>query len=396
VPRFSLTVLIFLLVVTAMLAGVHFYLWHRLLRATELGKKWQRAGGVALAVLAALIPTSMFLMRVLPRPTSMVLALVVYTWMGLVALLVSILIITEVVRAAVYAGAALRARPLDPARRTFLSRLIAGSAGVVTVGLAGSGAASALGPVAVANGVLYAPSMSGTFYALDAVQLTDVHIGPTIGGAWLAEIVKRVNALEPDIVVITGDLVDGSVATLRQHVAPLADLRSRHGVYFVTGNHEYYSGAVAWIEELTRLNVRVLRNERVSIGDGDASFDLAGVDDWTAGHVLADHGPDLKKALAGRDPSRELILLAHQPRQIFDAVAHDVGLQISGHTHGGQIFPVTMLVWLQQPYVAGLSKLKDTQIYVSRGTGYWGPPMRVGAPAEITLIELEPETVRIS
>jgi uncharacterized protein len=396
VPRFSLTTLIFLLIVTATIAGVHYYLWHRLFLAPELEKKWQVLGGRLLIVLGVLMPTSMFLMRVLPRPAAMVLSIVAYTWMGLVALLVSILVLTEIMRGSLYAGAALLSRPLDDTRRTFLSRLIAGSAGVVTAGLAASGAASALGPVAVQPVKVALRRLPASMRGFRIVQLTDVHIGPTIGGAWLTEIVGRVNALDPDIVVITGDLVDGSVEALRSHVAPLAELRSRRGVYFVTGNHEYYSGATAWIEELSRLGVRVLRNERVSIGDGDASFDLAGVDDWTAAHVLPDHGPDLTKALAGRDSGRELILLAHQPRQIFDAAAAGVGLQISGHTHGGQIFPVTMLVWLQQPYVAGLSRHKDTQIYVSRGTGYWGPPMRVGAPAEITLIELEPEETRLA
>jgi predicted MPP superfamily phosphohydrolase len=141
-----------------------------------------------------------------------------------------------------------------------------------------------------------------------------------------------------------------------------------------------------WIEELSRLGVRVLRNERVSIGEGDDSFDLAGVDDWSARGK--GHGPDLRRALAGRDESRELLLLAHQPKQVVQATTMGVGLQLSGHTHGGQIWPWGYFVRLDQPHVAGLHRRGDTQIYVSRGTGYWGPPMRVGAPPEITLIEL--------
>jgi predicted MPP superfamily phosphohydrolase len=226
---------------------------------------------------------------------------------------------------------------------------------------------------------------------LRLVQLTDLHIGPILGRDWLASIVASVNALDPDVVVITGDLVDGSVETLREQVAPLADLRAKRGVYFVTGNHEYYSGVDEWIAELTRLGVRVLRNERVAIGDGDEAFDLAGVDDWSAGRFGAGHGPSLERALAGRDSSRELVLLAHQPKQIIEAAARGVGLQISGHTHGGQIFPWNFLVRLDQPYVDGLALHNDTYIYVSRGTGYWGPPMRVGAPPEITLLELVSE-----
>jgi predicted MPP superfamily phosphohydrolase len=159
-------------------------------------------------------------------------------------------------------------------------------------------------------------------------------------------------------------------------------------VYFVTGNHEYYSGAPEWCEELTRLGIRVLRNERVSIGEEDASFDLAGIDDVYAYQFGEGHGADLARAVAGRDTSRELVLLAHQPKAVFEAVSHGVGLQLSGHTHGGQLWPWTYFVRLQQPVVAGLARFSETQVYVSRGTGYWGPPMRLGAPAEITRVTL--------
>jgi predicted MPP superfamily phosphohydrolase len=178
------------------------------------------------------------------------------------------------------------------------------------------------------------------------------------------------------------------VAELRDAIAPIAGLRARHGVYFVTGNHEYYSGVDAWLAELTRLGVRVLRNERVEIGGGDASFDLAGIDDWSSRGMAPGHGPDLPRALDGRDPARELVLLAHQPRAVHEAAARGVGLQLSGHTHGGQIWPWGFAVRLQQPYVLGLSREGRTHIYVSPGTGYWGPPMRLGTRGEITRVIL--------
>nr|WP_240807797.1 metallophosphoesterase [Polyangium spumosum] len=372
-----------------MLVGaVHYYLWHRMLRAPALHARVQTWGKRLLVGLGVALPVALIFGRTLPRSLSALLSFVVYSWMGIAALLASALLLSEPMRAAVHALSKFSARPLDEARRMFLSRTIAGSAGMITFGLAGSGAAEALGEVAVRKVPVALRRLPKEMSAFRIVQLTDVHIGPMIGRAWLAEIVGRVNALDPHVVVITGDLVDGSVEALREHVAPLGDLRAKYGVYFVTGNHEYYSGVGPWMEELARIGVRVLHNERVTIGEGAASFDLAGVDDWTGGSYAKGHGPDLAKALAGRDPSRELVLLAHQPRQIFEAAAAGVGLQISGHTHGGQIFPATMLVRLQQPFVAGLDKLGDTQIYVSRGTGYWGPPMRVGAPAEITLLEL--------
>jgi len=229
------------------------------------------------------------------------------------------------------------------------------------------------------------PALSG----LTIVQLTDVHIGPTIGRSFLEHVVERTNQAKPDAIVITADLADGSVAALRTHVEPLAKLRARHGVFFVTGNHEYYSGVEEWLDELARLGVRPLRNERVAIVDASASIDLAGVDDASA--HMPGHGADYARALGGAAPDRELVLLAHQPSQIVHAARAGVGLQLSGHTHGGQIWPFGALVRLNQPYVAGLHRHDErTQIYVSRGTGYWGPPMRLFCPAEITKVVLAP------
>jgi predicted MPP superfamily phosphohydrolase len=280
------------------------------------------------------------------------------------------------------------ATAVDGERRTFLARASALCVLLLTGGLSTYAVRSGLARVAVREVQVrlgrLPPELDGT----TIVQLTDVHIGPTIRRDFIEQIVETTNALEPDVIVITGDLVDGPVELLGPHAAPLAGLKARYGVYFVTGNHEYYSGAREWCAELERLGIRVLRNERVSIGEGDASFDLCGVDDWTAGQFLPDHGPDLDKALAGRDPSRELVLLAHQPRALFDAVKRGVGLQLSGHTHGGQIWPWNFMVYLQQPIVSGLKKIENTFVYVSNGTGYWGPPMRLAAPAEITRVRL--------
>jgi predicted MPP superfamily phosphohydrolase len=177
---------------------------------------------------------------------------------------------------------------------------------------------------------------------LSIVQLTDVHIGPSLGADFARQIVAECNRLEPDVVVITGDLVDAPVARIGAAVKEFGQLRSKYGTYFVTGNHEYYSGVDEWCRALESFGIRVLRNERVSIGDGAASFDLAGIDDLQ-GRSFAGHGPDLRKALLGRDVTRELVLLAHQPRVVNDAEANGVGLQLSGHTHGGQLWPFSWL-----------------------------------------------------
>jgi uncharacterized protein len=389
-----LRVVFFLLFFTIFVGGTHLYLWQRMLRAPRLSPRAQKIGSIVLVVMGTAMPLAMFFVQILPRSVGSMLSFVVYTWMGFAALLVACLFAAELPRLLVVLGTRLRTRKtIDEGRRTFLSRLIAGAAALVTLGLSGAGVAEALGAVALKNVKIALRKFPKELSGMRIVQLTDVHIGPMIGREWLEGIVARVNQLDADLVVITGDLVDGSVDALRHHVAPLATLKSKRGVYFVTGNHEYYSGAASWIEHLETLGIRVLRNECVTIGEGAASFDLAGVDDHTGGQFIKGHGADVAKALAGRDSKRECILLAHQPKEIVEAAKLGVGLQISGHTHGGQVFPATLLVRLQQPFTAGLDRLGDTQIYVSCGTGYWGPPMRVGAPAEITLLEVVSEIV---
>lgn len=232
-------------------------------------------------------------------------------------------------------------------------------------------------------------------------QLSDIHVGPTIKNGYIQRIVDAVNRLGADTIAITGDLVDGSVPELREHIAPLAGLRARHGTFVVTGNHEYYAGAHAWIDELRRLGLQVLLNEHVVLQTRnvrgaqndeelfESALVLAGVTDFTAGHFDASHASDPHRALHDAPPLvRTRVLLAHQPRSAPLAAAAGFQLQLSGHTHGGQFFPWNLFVPMQQPFTAGLHKLHDMWVYVSRGTGYWGPPKRFGAPSEITLLTL--------
>jgi len=225
-------------------------------------------------------------------------------------------------------------------------------------------------------------------HGLRIVQISDIHVGPTIKRAYLEAIVQRVNALEPDLVAITGDLVDGSVHELAQHVAPLANLRSRHGSFFVTGNHEYYSGVHGWLDELPRLGVRVLHNEHVVLRHDGAELVLAGVPDYSGHHFDPAHRSDPQAALRGAPAGAPRVLLAHQPRTAAAAAEAGFDLQLSGHTHGGQFLPWMLFVPLQQPYTAGLHQLGRLWIYVSRGTGYWGPPTRIAAPSEIAELRL--------
>jgi uncharacterized protein len=220
------------------------------------------------------------------------------------------------------------------------------------------------------------------------VQLSDIHVGPTIKRGYIEAIVRRVNGLEADLVAITGDIIDGSLEQLREHAAPLADLRSRHGTYCVTGNHEYYHGAEAWIAEWRRLGLRVLLNKNAVLSHAGASLLIGGVTDYSAHHYHESHRSDALAAVSCSVPVALKILLAHQPRTAAAASAAGFDLQLSGHTHGGQFLPWNFFVPLQQPSVAGLMRLQTLWLYVSRGTGYWGPPLRFMAPSEITRLRL--------
>jgi predicted MPP superfamily phosphohydrolase len=232
------------------------------------------------------------------------------------------------------------------------------------------------------------PHLPSQFEGFRIVQVTDVHISPTFRRSSVEEIVAVVNTLNADIVALTGDLVDGTVGQLAYDAAPLGNIKSAVGKYFVTGNHEYYSGAVEWIKEVSRLGFSVLINEHRIITRGKRKMLLAGVTDYREGRMLPGHQSDPYKAMKAAPMTDVKILLAHQPKNIFDAARAGYDLQISGHTHGGQFFPWNLFVGFSQPYISGLHNHENTQIYVSRGTGYWGPPLRVGAPSEITLIKL--------
>lgn len=392
--------LIFLLVALSILGGMHYYLWVRLVRDPGLPEPWRRVATLAIALAAIGLPAVMFAARASGKPLARAVPFVAFAWMGLLFILFSVLLAIDLVRLAGVGASALAdlwrgapERPADPERRLFVARTVAGSAVALAGGTAAFSFWRATGPALVDEVPIRLARLPPALSGFTIAQISDLHVGPTIGEREVRRVVEQTNALRPDLTVITGDLVDGDVATLGAVVSQLSRLEARHGVVFVTGNHDWYSGAEEWVAFVKRLGMRVLRNERMAVGDtaGGASFDLAGVDDYAARRFGGPSGT-LARSLAGRDPDRSLVLLAHQPRGVEEAVASGVELQLSGHTHGGQIFPFNLVVAATTPYVAGLYRHReagsDGQIYVSRGTGYWGPPMRLGSPPEIAKIVL--------
>ncbi|MBS2030525.1 MAG: metallophosphoesterase [Deltaproteobacteria bacterium] len=373
---------IFLGISTLLVGSFHYYFWTRLVRDTALPPPFARLGTLALIALAVSIPLAFILGRVLDRPMA-ALSWIAFGWMGIFFLMLVGLVAGELVRLVVatvtWAGDA----PLDPERRLLLARGVAGAASAFATAAGATGLYATLRPVDVKRVEVALKKLPRALDGFTLAVISDVHLGPTIGAEFMEDVVKRMNALSPDLVAIAGDLVDGSVEELAAAAAPLQKLQAKHGVFFITGNHEYYSGAPEWLAHLRTLGIRTLENERVTVAE---HLELAGCHDL-AGRSFG-MGHDLDRALQGFDGSRPLVLLSHQPKTFPESAKKGVDLQISGHTHGGQIWPWGYLVKLQQGFLAGLSKLGDAQLYVSRGTGYWGPPMRLGAPAEITQITL--------
>ncbi|MDT0428082.1 MULTISPECIES: metallophosphoesterase [Streptomyces] len=443
-------VVVFVLVavaVLALLAGVHRYVWRRLIGDTTAeGSLARRAGTVAVWVLPLTTVGAFAGGRAgFPFPLQQVLAWPGYLWLAALLYLTLALLVGEAVRPLLRRVLARRApedapravrgatedaepvtatgaashtaatpartatdtgapapapsapgpgpepesepepaRPAaaDPSRRLFVARAVGGAAALAGLGTVGHGTYGVLRGPRVKRITVPLARLPRSAHGFRIAVVSDIHLGPILGRAHTRRIVDTINATSPDLVAVVGDLVDGSVADLGTAAEPLAGLESRHGGYFVTGNHEYFSGAAEWVSHVRELGLHPLENARVEI----AGFDLAGVND-VAGESEG-QGPDFDAALGDRDRRRASVLLAHQPIVIDDAVAHGVDLQLSGHTHGGQLWPGNLLAELANPTVAGLERYGDTQLYVSRGAGAWGPPVRVGAPSDITVVEL--------
>ncbi|GES31254.1 metallophosphoesterase [Streptomyces angustmyceticus] len=427
--------MIFALIVIPVLGlffGVHRYLWCRLVRDTTTpGSRPRRAGTAAAFVLPVLTLAALLAGRAgAPFPLQRALAWPGYLWLALVLYLTLALLAGEAVRAAglrllrtrepaeptppppatraparedlapspasspspcpspspsptlLPAGTPALPPTAPPPRRLFLSRAVAAGASLAATAAVGYGTATTLAGPVVKRVTVPLAKLPRSAHGFRIAVVSDIHLGPILGRAHTRRVVETINRTNPDLVAIVGDLVDGSVADLAPAAEPLRGLRARHGAYFVTGNHEYYSGAGSWVDHVRELGIHPLENARTEL----PGFDLAGVNDVTGQTEQA--GPDYDQALSGRDPSRAVVLMAHQPVTIHDTVRFGVDLQLSGHTHGGQMWPFTYIAAATNPTVAGLERYGDTQLYVTRGAGAWGPPVRLGAPPDVTVVEL--------
>jgi predicted MPP superfamily phosphohydrolase len=383
----------FLIVLGVLSAGLAYIGWRLItpFALTRFGKiaSW---GALTMGILLPLI--AMMIGRRFPVWQGP-LAWVAYVGLGFISFVFTLLVIRDVLflgGVGIYKLLAFFRSPdgipLDTARRTFLAQAtglgVIGAAGLLT----SYGIYEARKRPGIANVTVPLKNLPPAFDGFRIVQITDIHAGLTIGREWIAAVTEEVAALSPDLIVLTGDLVDGSVPNLREDVEPLAGLQAPNGKFFVTGNHEYYSGAEPWVEEVRRLGFVPLMNEHVLIEKNGDRIVLAGVTDVSAGGMVPQHRSDPERAFAGAPNDTTRILLAHQPRSITAAAPFGVDLQISGHTHGGQFIPWNLLASIGQPYLKGLHDHNGTWVYVSKGTGYWGPPVRLGVRSEITVLTL--------
>lgn len=353
-------------------------------------KRWVRLAMLALMLSVVLGTFVYFWMRIkgVSGLGVNVLAWYIYSGIGILSFLLTLLILLDVfllARAVVRRVGGSRATPGESAqRRLFLKQSVVYGLSGGTLLISGKGFYNAQKTPEIKEVVIPVSGLHQDLSGFSLVQITDIHLGPTLKGDFLEKVVKRVNSLSPDVVALTGDLVDGYVSDLGPQTLALKDLVSRYGNYFVTGNHEYYFDGPAWCRHMEDLGFTVMNNSHRLIEHNEGRLLLAGVTDIRAGRFVESHKSDPMKAMANTPDAHVRILLAHQPKSVYEAARAGFDIQISGHTHGGQFFPWPLLVRLEQPFLAGIYYYEKVFLYVSRGTGYWGPPMRMGSPSEIT------------
>ncbi len=373
----------FVVVITCFFLGYGYIAW-RLLGPLQLGLTGVAVGSAAVFSIIALSFAAMLLPARYPQSLwPRIVAWAAYLLYGIFAVAGSLLVIRDLALLGyrLYTGQGL---PLDLVLLNNLQLL------TITLVCCAYGLWQARRTARVKRVTVPVENLHPDLEGFRIAQISDVHVSSTIRKNYVEKIVARVNSLEADLVAVTGDLVDGSGARLREHGAPLAVLTAREGGYFVPGNHDFYSGALAWLAHVKELGMQPLVNEHVIRRRGEAQLLVGGVTDPVAANFVPEHKTDPHRAIAGAPDSVDYrLLLAHQPVSVFAAADAGFDLQLSGHTHAGQFFPATLVIHFVQPFVEGLDRHENTHIYVNPGTGYWGPPLRLGAPSEITLLTLK-------
>jgi predicted MPP superfamily phosphohydrolase len=377
--------IIMVLVFAAFLALITFWLHRRIVRATAMPRPWSIVADAVLVIMWAFAVVGIATGREL-NPS----AFRAPAWLGLAWLAVVLYLVLGVIVVGLMSliwRLVLRVRPSDTGRRRRLLavRVTTGVVVIAALVTTSYGVWEAASP-RVTQTTATLPRLPEQFDGIRVALISDLHVGPARGSDFTQQVVDEVMAEKPDLIAITGDLADGTVAEVGADIEPLSQLRAPLGVFGVSGNHEFYADdGGRWLDHWEQLGVTTLRNQRVEVTHDGATIDVVGIQDYTAPQP---YEPDLPRALAGSDPDRFRLLLAHEPRQALQASDLGVDLQLSGHTHGGQIWPIRYLVPLQQPSVEGLDKVGNTVLYTTRGAGAWGPPVRVGAPPEVTILEL--------
>ena len=387
----NLSFIIFFFLVIVIITLIHYYLWLRLVKNTNFNAGAKNIGTYFFIILSISFPLIVAFSRLSSFKTFLPLLWVCYLWLGIMFLLFSALLFFDVIKLFLFITSKFfitSKNPICLERREFISRAIGLTVSAFALKASYSGVKNYFAEPIVVTKNISLTNLPSLFKGFKIVQISDLHIGQLMTGNAVKEIVYQVNSLNPDIIAITGDLVDGSTAKLLKEVTYLKNLKAKRGVFFVTGNHEYYSGVSDWIPEIEKMGIEVLSNKSVKIEKGDDYFYLVGVNDHKAKKFGKKHAADFDKAFLNLEDDKKKILLAHRPIAVKEAFKYGVDLVLSGHTHGGQIWPFQYLVYLKHPYLKGLYQYKSTKLYVNQGTGCWGPPMRLGSFNEITEITL--------
>jgi predicted MPP superfamily phosphohydrolase len=388
---------LFFIIVLSVWAGLHVYVAFRLASPLPIRRSFRIALGLFFLPSFLLAPLAFYGKGVIGWPYDITLVWLAWIEAGAFSMLLAFIVLRDLAllvlrlasRLLEARGSSLRLLPDAPERRQFLRNVTGGAAVGATSVLTGVGIRAARRLPEVTHVEVPIEGLPKELDGYHIVQLSDIHVGMTIDKDFILPIVEAVTTLAPDLIALTGDIVDGSVDSLRDDVSPLGYLRAPDGVLCVTGNHEYYSGVDEWTQHFRELGISMLTNQHVSIARGNAKLVVAGIPDHREGKRHPGHTPDASKALAGAPQHDVRILLAHQPKAAFVRENQGFALQLSGHTHGGQYFPFNLFIGLFEPLPTGMSRVQNTWVYVSRGTCYWGPPLRTGVPPEITSLRLK-------